>query len=729
MPFISVIIPVYNGARFLEECVNSVMRQTFVDFEVCLVDDGSHDGSGPLCDALAARDERVRAVRLSANRGVSSARNRGMAETSGEWVCFIDSDDWVAPTYLQELAEAAQSGEPDLVVGGVRSVRRGEKDEIAIPEPRELEWGDGNVEARLHLFKTYLIFGPVAKLYRRALLDRYRLRFPEGVSYGEDLTFNMNYLQRCRRLRAVPTASYFYRRAEGGTLSTSFLAQKFAWQLDQIRLVRAYFSDRGMQDPRVEEYLAHRWWGIVYDSLFDIYHFKRRYDVAGRYRAVRAVVTAPDNGVLKQFDGIFPCPKWLKFFLFHRLSLPLFALMEAIHIRHSSVEGVRSLLFYPHGGSGNHGCEAIVRSTMLLLRPQKGTLVSSAPEEDARYGLDRTVGILPERRPIRRLSFGYAAACLRRHLKGDLHAFDRLAFGNIVPEAARADIALCSGGDNYCYGEPVHIYLQNELCRRAGVKTVLWGCSLEKEDVTPAMLDDLRRFDLIVARESITAETLRRFGIERAALYPDPAFALPASEIELPKGWLKNNMVGVNASPMIIGRETRPGIVMENYARLIEWILAETTMNVVLVPHVVWPGNDDRRPLGELYERYRSTGRVLLAADAPCEELKGLIAQCRFFVAARTHASIAAYSSAVPTLVVGYSVKARGIARDLFGDESGHVVAASELRDPDELARAFARTVAREDELAAHYAATLPAYMGRLGHLQGELSRLLSPAP
>ena len=102
---------------------------------------------------------------------------------------------------------------------------------------------------------------------------------------------------------------------------------------------------------------------------------------------------------------------------------------------------------------------------MLLLRPGQGVLFSSACGEDRRYGLEQVVRVLPEQRPIRRCSSGYAGAWLRRRVLGVRDAFDRLAFGGIVKEGA--DLALCSGGDNYCYGEPVHIYLQNDLLRRA----------------------------------------------------------------------------------------------------------------------------------------------------------------------------------------------------------------------------------------------------------------------
>ena len=158
---------------------------------------------------------------------------------------------------------------------------------------------------------------------------------------------------------------------------------------------------------------------------------------------------------------------------------------------------------------------------------------------------------------------------MRLHVLGVKDAFDRIAFGGIVKEAGDADLALCGGGDNYCYGDPVHIYLQNELLRKAGVPVVLWGCSLEREDMKGRMLEDLGAFDLIVARESLTYDALRECGLSRVVLYPDPAFALPANEVEVPEGWKEGNMAGINVSPMVIGHEGRPGAVMENYSRLV----------------------------------------------------------------------------------------------------------------------------------------------------------------
>ena len=137
-------------------------------------------------------------------------------------------------------------------------------------------------------------------------------------------------------------------------------------------------------------------------------------------------------------------------------------------------------------------------------------------------------------------------------------------------------------------------------------------------------------------------------------------------------------------------------------------------MQVALIPHVVWSHNDDRKPLSQLYEMFKDTGRVVMIEDHNAEELKGYIARCRFMVVARTHASIAAYSTQVPTLVVGYSVKARGIAKDIFGTEENYVIPVQSLKTDDELVKGFCWLMAHEADIKEHYAEVMPEYVNRV---------------
>lgn len=150
---------------------------------------------------------------------------------------------------------------------------------------------------------------------------------------------------------------------------------------------------------------------------------------------------------------------------------------------------------------------------------------------------------------------------------------------------------------------------------------------------------------------------------------------------------------------MVMENESIQGITIANYQNTIEYILDETDMGIALIPHVVWQEGDDRIPLRLLYDKYKKSGRIMFVEDHNCMELKGIIAQCRFFIGARTHATIAAYSSGIPTLVVGYSVKARGIAKDLFGKEDGYVIPVQLLKHEDDIKTELKKIIGRENEI------------------------------
>ena len=370
------------------------------------------------------------------------------------------------------------------------------------------------------------------------------------------------------------------------------------------------------------------------------------------------------------------------------------------------------LLLYPHDGSENHGCEALVRSTVALTGAE-AVLASGAPAADRRYGLEACCTVFQERAAIRKGSPEYLKAALRYHVLGDREAFDRLVFRPVSEAAKGCDAALSIGGDNYCYAAPEYLYLINRQLRKLGVKTVLWGCSIEPALLSGEMQEDLNGYNRIIARESLSFEALRNRVSAPVSLCPDPAFALKRRETRLPDGFVEGNTVGINVSPLALHHEKTKGAGLENVETLIRLILQKTDMSVALIPHVVRREDDDREPLGALYKRFMATGRVVMAEDRPAEELKDLIARCRFLVAARTHACVAAYSTQVPTLALGYSVKARGIARDIFGSERNYVLPVQSLQRPEDLSDAFFRLLSQETTVREHYAGFMPDYIGR----------------
>ena len=384
----------------------------------------------------------------------------------------------------------------------------------------------------------------------------------------------------------------------------------------------------------------------------------------------------------------------------------------------------RPIILYMHAGSGNHGCEAIADSTVRLIDTLRGksgsgrsfpvVIGTNSAEEDRRYRLGelekKGLCIICEERHIDRDFFAHVLYYGYRKITGDRESFLRYRFKDVLKtyeakcremncsayeasEKGLRPLAVSIGGDNYCYPEMVpDLILAHNVFKKKGFETVLWGCSIEPSSLKDeALLQDLKGYDRIYARESITYKALLDAGIDkdRLVLRKDPAFELicddKALSVDVPEG----ELIGINLSPMVLDRAGDAAAVKESYRKFMRFILEDPAKKILLVPHVVWPSNDDRGPLSQLYEEFKDTGRVFLIPDSPAEVLKGYISRCSFFVGARTHSTIAAYSSGVPTLVIGYSVKSRGIATDLFGTTEGYVLPVQEIRDTDSLIKAY----------------------------------------
>ncbi len=370
-------------------------------------------------------------------------------------------------------------------------------------------------------------------------------------------------------------------------------------------------------------------------------------------------------------------------------------------------------VLYAHGGSGNHGCEAIVRSSVKLLEgvfDEAPLLVTDNVEEDALYGLDSICKLITSNEKIKKISPAFAKAYFDLKFRNNLHAMDAVLYRKGIVSAKKRDVAFSIGGDNYCYKNLNHYIMLHGEYKKRGIKTVLWGCSVEPELLkNKTVAEDIARYDLITAREPFSYNALKAVNPNTIKV-ADPAFTLNTAEVRLPSCFIRGNTVGINLSPLVINSESVKGIAFTNYLNLCKYILNETDMSIALIPHVVWQGNDDRVALTELYKQLDHNERVCIIDDCNCEQLKGYITACRFFVASRTHASIAAYSGCVPTLVVGYSIKAKGIATDLFGTDEGYVLPVQGLADENALTASFIKLAANENEEKKKLNLIMPEY-------------------
>lgn len=224
---ISIIIPIYNAEHYLSRCVDSILAQTFTDFEILLVDDGSEDSSGKICDEYEIKDCRVKVFHCK-NGGVSSARNIGLHNAEGEWVCFIDSDDVVTSTYLEDMFKAVVCND-SMIVSNYKFIGS----DKPVIELHDLILADGDIVRYFVDNKVFALSAPYSKLYNMNVIKNNALEFPVGIQMGEDAIFIMKYLNKVRTVCIVNKCNYYVNCTEG-SLSSKYYSFEREWECYNI---------------------------------------------------------------------------------------------------------------------------------------------------------------------------------------------------------------------------------------------------------------------------------------------------------------------------------------------------------------------------------------------------------------------------------------------------------------------------------------------------------------
>lgn len=376
---------------------------------------------------------------------------------------------------------------------------------------------------------------------------------------------------------------------------------------------------------------------------------------------------------------------------------------------------MRRLVLTTAKDAGNRGCEAIVKGIGKLFEQNNKYRVVAYSEN---IDLDRRLGVgqYSELKSFRKNGISIfdkikrkaRVMLLRNEFEKEAYRCG-YAYKEMLKEIDRTDIALSTGGDLLCYGINELFYINKTLYRR-GVDTVLWGCSIGKENLTPEKEQLLKTFKLIVARESITYDLLISLGLKNVYCYPDPAFTLDPEKCEIPK-LFGSKVIGINLSNFVGENVGFDSIIGRNICGMLDSILKKTDMHIVLIPHVFWDKQDDRVICNAIYEKYKYSERIHVfnTEHLNYQQIRYVISKFDFFVGARTHAMISAYATAVPALALGYSVKARGIARDLGIDES-FVVNVKGLKDENVFSDATERLINHEGEFRSIYERNLTTY-------------------
>lgn len=278
MNLISVIVPVYKVEPYLRRCVDSILAQTYQDLEVILVDDGSPDNCPEICDEYAAQDERIKVIH-KANGGLSSARNAGLDAASGDWVSFIDSDDWIEPDMYEILLRNAENTHAEISVGGVND-ELVEQDRVIVTKTTYhgalKQETLSPAEAMVRYFTTS--WAAWDKIYRRELFRT--TRFPVG-EINEDEAIVLKLLDACTAVSYTNQVFYHYIHRAQSITTSAFSEKKLAW-CDHCEQNLRFIEDR---HPELEGYAAGRYYSSVIWALNHMAENPKRYpDLIPEYR-------------------------------------------------------------------------------------------------------------------------------------------------------------------------------------------------------------------------------------------------------------------------------------------------------------------------------------------------------------------------------------------------------------------------------------------------------------
>lgn len=284
MVSLSIIIPVYNVSLYLSKCLDSLCRQLREDTEVILINDGSTDNSGLICNEYSSKYCNITIKHIS-NGGVSNARNVGISLAHGRFITFIDSDDWVANDYIDQLLLFCQK-DVDLVVSGITNYRNEEMGESVRLNPSSfiLKYS----EDLISILQTPLMTSPVAKVYRRSLIQNNNLRFNPAISFAEDYEFNLSFLQYVKSVFVSDYVGYCYRRETVNSLSKLDHPDQYKNRFRQWKLCKSIFVNNKQENKSESiHFLVNLLHNIIFDYISSEmvdYYFLRTFDDISYYK-------------------------------------------------------------------------------------------------------------------------------------------------------------------------------------------------------------------------------------------------------------------------------------------------------------------------------------------------------------------------------------------------------------------------------------------------------------
>jgi len=306
-PLISIIVPVYNVSKYLKKCIESLINQSYKNVEIILVDDGSNDGSGKICDKYKNDDNRIVVIHKK-NNGVSSARNCGIDAANGKFVCFVDGDDYVMSDYVEYLYNLINKNNAEI---SITTEMFGNFDNNQTKKVTEKIWNNENACEAILCYKVPI--GVYCKLFNREFLMKNKIRFFEDIFMGEGFNFNISAFQNADKVVAGNKKVYFYRRDNSTSATTKFSIKKCENSLYAMDKMKKNMILKSNRIEKAWKYAKWRTYSDAYDYMVlgdGIRENKELYKEYGKNVLAVEVYRFTDGSFLEcqdfwRFSGIF----------------------------------------------------------------------------------------------------------------------------------------------------------------------------------------------------------------------------------------------------------------------------------------------------------------------------------------------------------------------------------------------------------------------------------------
>ena len=259
-PLISVIVPVYRVEKYISRCIGSILQQTYKNLEIILIDDGSPDKSGEICDVYAEKDDRIKVIHKR-NGGVSSARNVGIDIATGKYIMFVDSDDWLPKTSINVLKENMDKYFVDLVVAGYEA--RASNITVKKPTQKLIEFSNIEEKDIISITTDSIFYAPWGKLFDSDIIQKNNLRFNERIKFGEDALFVREYLSCIKRIFISDSVVYYYNQLNGLSASGKCYLDINEWSLSSVQAYQTLLNSFNCTEIIKDSAIANHAFGRV----------------------------------------------------------------------------------------------------------------------------------------------------------------------------------------------------------------------------------------------------------------------------------------------------------------------------------------------------------------------------------------------------------------------------------------------------------------------------------